>query len=270
MTRFLTVPDELLEAADAAVDYFKHRGYRIAIEKREPGFPFVPAIVGKRRPSTVIVEVASDFSDERMQQWCRFGRSCSADTQVCLVVPTNSPALAKLEMIRAARVGLYVVNQNRSINEIIPPHDLAMIMELPPLYQARPPIRRALGPAYEQIDRGQWREAFETACVALEFELRKYLWHSLHVKRLIIVNKAGVARQFSKQQITRATLGRVAVLLNSATPHNQIDSLLDTNIPLINRHRIDVAHYKFRREAALRRHVGRHMWSIFQCLDEML
>ncbi len=270
MARFLTVPDELLEAADAAVDYFKQHGYRIVVEKREPGFPFVPAFVGKRRPSTVIVEVASDFSDERMQQWCRFGRSCSADTQVCLVLPTRSRALTNLEEIRAARVGLYVVNQNNTISEILPPHDLAMIMELPPLAQARPAIRRLLGPAYEQIDRGHWREAFETACVALEFELRKYLWHALSVTRLTIVNRAGLARTFSKQQIMKATLGRVAVLLNSATPHNQVDALLDTNVPLINRQRIDVAHYKFRREAALRRHVGRHMWSIFQCLDEML
>jgi hypothetical protein len=161
-------------------------------------------------------------------------------------------------------------DQNKTISEIIPPHDLAMIMELPPLDQARPPIRRALGPAYEQIDRGQWREAFETACVALEFELRKYLWHSLFVKRLTIVDKAGITRPFAKKKIMKATLGRVAVLLNSATPHNQLDALLDTNVPLINRQRIDVAHYKFRREAALRRNVGRHMWSIFQCLDELL
>lgn len=273
MPDFLTIPDELIKVAEAAIAYYEQSGYRVKIEWRAPGFPFVPAFVAVRRPSTIIVEVASDFQADRMQKWCRFGRSCSGDTQVTLFVPANSTVLSKLELIQPLHIGLCIANPAGHVQEILAPHDLAMIMDLPVLAEAKAAVRRVLGPAYEQIDRGHWREAFETACVALETEARRYLWRALSggpPPRLTVLNKKGIPRQVKKKEVMKSTLGGVADLLNSTTPHNQMDALLATTIPLINRQRVDVAHFKYRREVALRKHVRQHMWAIYQCLEEML
>ncbi len=269
MAKFLTVPDELVETAQAASDYFAATGYRVRVEHREAGYPFVPALVVSRRPTTVIVEVSSDIDKARLKTWCQFARSCASDTQVCLVTTGDSPAAAKAQELRELKVGMLTLGPNRLLQEILPRHDLAMQMELPELANAKPAVRRALGPAYEQIDRGMWREAFETACLALETQSRAYLWTALERKRLQLIKKSGVPIKIKKSDVMNGTLGKLAWLIERAYPHNHVDALLATTLPRINKNRVDVAHYKYRREQALRRNVGKHMWAIFQCLGEM-
>ncbi len=77
MAKYLTIPDELLSAAEATESYFRTRGYRVKREHRELAFPYVPAFTAVRTPTRIIVEIQSEIKLERVRQWTRYCKSCT-------------------------------------------------------------------------------------------------------------------------------------------------------------------------------------------------
>src|SRR5574341_1072522 len=211
MTRpFLTVAEELLEHAECAADYFEEHGYAVEVEQSEIGYPYTPTLRCERTPTTMLVEVYGSILHQRIGAWSRYGRSCSGDTRVAIILPSDVSRLATDESkLRELGVGLYV-SDGRRCEEAIVPRDLAINVELPELRTLPPAMRPVLGPVYEQFNRSQWREGFEEACKAVEVHARNYLWAGISSGRVVLVTPGGTQRPLRKEQVDRMTIGQLA------------------------------------------------------------
>ena len=128
-------------------------------------------------------------------------------------------------------------------------------------------MRKALGSAYEQFERGQWRESFEEACKALESMAKPYLSNAIHAGRLKI-SEGGVVKNPTVAGIKRMTLGQLANAYSKAQPQNATDAVLHQTLAAINPARVGVAHNvnAAKTERQLRKNVGAHMHAIVQAL----
>lgn len=268
MADFLTVPDKLIEIAEAAERHFKSKGFSVRREKQDLSYPATPALYCVRRPTTLFVDVASKFEERRLSSWGSFAQSMSSDTQVALVTPERSQLLARVSWFSQNKIGLYEFKSG-VISEIIPPQDLAFQVSLPNLAHAKSATRKSLGPAFDQILRGHWREGFESACQALEALSRRHLIDGLKGPRLQFRDKTGKTVTVTKARVEKATLGAVGTLLTQASPMNAKDAVLQKAILRINAARIDVAHKKYAREATLRKNVGALIWIIYNAIEEV-
>jgi hypothetical protein len=144
----------------------------------------------------------------RLRTWVAYGRSCSADTRVALAGFAADISGEDVMQLRDLGVGLYSIGENRQLLEAVSPIDLAVNIDPPDLSNYSKRIRKALGGAYEHIERGQWREGFEAACVALETNARAYLKNSVESGRISFRNISGSARTFTATRIEKMTLRR--------------------------------------------------------------
>jgi hypothetical protein len=272
--QFNTIPEELLALADIATTYFQGHGYTVAVEKADVGFPFTPALFCKRNRTTLIVEIDSRVQRERIQNWVSYGRSYGKDFRITLCLPNETALQDHDELeLKTLGVGCYVLRDD-NIFELLPPNDLAFNVILPSLNDLPMKVRQLLGPAYEQFERAQWREGFETACQAFEDEARRYL--KRHMKRgatgrIDIITKRGISNP-SDMQINNMTMGQLAKTFAGIQIKNKADSDISKTLNTINRDRIGVVHKRNAKatERRLRENVGRHMWSLIAALKQAI
>jgi hypothetical protein len=272
--QFNTIPEELLDLANVAVMHFQGHGFSVSIEKTDLGFPFTPAFLCKRYRTTMIVEVDSKVQHERIQSWVSYGRSYGRDFRIALCLSDNAVLPNHDEIrLRSLGVGCYVLRGD-SIFELLPPSDLALNVILPDLGEMPRKVRELLGSAYEQFDRTQWREGFETACQAFEDEARRYL--KRHIRRgksgrIDIATSKGIANP-SHTQINKMTMGQLATTFSRIQIQNKADSDISKTLSAINKDRVSVVHKKNAQttERRLRENVGRHMWSLVAALKQAI
>src|SRR5437016_3062497 len=84
---FQTIPDELLEVADAAAEYFDSVGYTVRVEAADLGFPSTPALLCSRQRTRLVVEVDNTVRVPRIEDWAAYGRSAGQDFRVVLCLP---------------------------------------------------------------------------------------------------------------------------------------------------------------------------------------
>jgi hypothetical protein len=266
---FLTVPEELLDTAEQAADYYSTLGYSIGVEKRDLGFPFTPALLCKRKNTTLIVEVDDRIRIERLHKWAAYAKSAGRDTRVILVLPTHAATDAKQEDgLREIGVGLIAANDAGCI-ERVAGRDLALGVELPSLAELPKKVRPLLGPAYEQFARSQWREGFEEACQAFEAGARRYLKAGIRSGRVVIQTKKGPLQPGA---VDKFTMGQLADIFTKIQHQNRADAIIGQTLKAVNKDRVGVAHKKAlkRTENRLRGNVGRHMWSLVEALTELV
>jgi hypothetical protein len=269
--KFKTIADELLAHAEAVADYFENRGFTVRVESSELGFPYTPTLLCRRSPTTIIVEVDGQIRKDRLEAWVRYGRSCGRDTRLAVCLPWTITILAEENAsLRQKGIGLYLVFDDR-LDEHIAPSDLALNVQLPDSNTLSPAVRRALGPAYEQFQRTQWREGFEEACQALENEARRYLKKWTRTGRIKILRKRGPVT-LTNPQIDKMTMGQLAETFKHIQAQNHADSIIGQALVTINRDRVGVAHHKRRKvtERRLRANVGTHMWTIVAAMKELV
>lgn len=269
---FQTVPTDLVEHAEAMREYFNTLGYKIKTEPRELGYPNTPAIVCQRTHTTVVIEVCSKINMATLREWVAYCKSSFTDTRIALCVPSESAHkyLAKHQAeCQQKGIGVYVC-ENTQVNEWLAPHDISLNLELPDISNLPKGIRKALGSAYEQFERGQWRESFEEACKALESKAKPYLIKAINVGRLKIY-ESGVVKNPTVKQINKMTLGQLANAYSKAQPQNATDSVLHQTLAAINPARVGVAHKvnAAKTERQLRKNVGTHMHAIVQALKHL-
>ena len=276
MTRrdYLTVPDELLELSDAIGDGLELRGYRVSIEPRSLGYPYVPTFVGSRERgrTTLVVEVVREIPLARVDEWVRFAKSSSRDTRVAIGMGADVNRTAREDRyIRDQGVGLYVPLETGSLMEVAPPQDLPMNLQLPNPSAMHSKVRAVLGPAYEQFERSNWREGFGDACQVVEAHSRRYLKKGLASGRinLVSVGKAGIP---SSADIDAMTLGQLGAVFRRVQAPNRADATIASALLRLNPDRIGEAHLKSQAatERRLRRNVGRHMWIVADALRALL
>jgi len=267
---FLTVSIDLVEHAESAARFFANNGYKVKREHFEVGFPNRPTLVCARHGTTLIVEVTAKLSRKALQDWTRYASSCNADTQFAICVPTSRQVSgSEMEMLQEFRAGLYVAAANE-VRERIAPVDLALKMFLPDIETLPTRVRRLVGPVYEQVTRGQWREAFKKATQVLEERCRRYLKAEALSSnpRIIVIGKKGVPRQLTATSIDRLSLGQLADAFAAIQKPNQTDTLVGQVLATINPDRVNLTHFEgdTRKEKKLRANVGQHMWRILAAL----
>jgi hypothetical protein len=268
MGKYLTIPDELLGVAERAETYFRDRGYRVKIENRDLAYPYVPAFTAARSPTSLIVEVQSTISLDRVDQWVRYCKSCTKDMRFATCVPAGIELPTSMVMaLRRNGIGLY--STNHDVMEILAPTDQAVALQLPELRGFSAAIRDMLGPSYEKCGRGDWREGFEDACQAFETEARAHLKRGS--KRIKVLDKKGNVIKLTAKRIDKMTIGQLAHQYAQIQSPNYLDSQIAQTLTAINPDRIGVVHKKRkgRAETSLRKNVGHLMWTIINCVVEM-
>jgi hypothetical protein len=169
---FISCPEHLLSSAIAYGEWIQSRGYRVAIEPFDLEYPYTPHFRAKRHKETLFVEVMDDLDWKRVVAWVRYGKACTTETRF-LVSLIRDRQLSLDEQSRLNDLGAgAVVLGGTSVMEAVPTKDLALNAEPPEL---PPGLKAKLGHAYDQLNRGEWREGFEEACLCLEQEARSYL-----------------------------------------------------------------------------------------------
>lgn len=269
MVDFLTIPDELLAAAEAAYHFHRLAGYAIEVEQREIGFPFTPALVCQRGHETLIVEVVAKLDKTRARRWVTYGRSQQKDTRVTFCAPRSRIDDASVFLATELRVGLLAVNgQSLSVAN---PTDLAVPVELPPMEDLPEQLWPYLGGIYQKFASADWRDALGDACQLIEGLSRTYLSDGVSTSRIKILDKNGVEKHFSAEQISKMTLGQLAVCFNRIANRNYKDSVLANILPTINPERVGLAHKRADPavEVDVRKKAGNHMHAIIGCLEEL-
>lgn len=240
---YRTIALELVEFADIAADHFDNSGYRVYVEKDELGFPYTPTFLLRRRPTTIILEVANKIEFERLADWARYCKSCGTDTRVAVCLPHTIDISAEgREKLRDARIGLYVSFKDRIVEQLAPA-DLALNVQLPELAAMPQMVRELLGSTYDQFARTHWREGFEDACQVVETEARRYLKKWSKTGRIKVLRKGSPAT-LSATEINRMTMGQLAVTFDRIQAQTHADSTIHKLLAGLNNDRIGVAHHK--------------------------
>jgi hypothetical protein len=268
---FQTVAEELLGVAAATGEWLRDRGYKVKSEHQELGYPFTPTLYGRRAPVTAIVEVDAEVVEANMREWAAFGASRTNDTRIWCAVAAAAKRTGKQDLLlKELGLGLLVVDGER-VEEMIAPLDLAVNLRLPDLKRYPVRLQRTLGPVYEHRDRGEWREAFEEACVTLEDEARRHLWKGVKSGRIVVFGGNGKAQTLSKKAIDKLTMGALADSFGRILKQSHADRVVGDALKELNPTRIDVAHKKKTAggEARLRKNVGAKMWVVIAALREL-
>lgn len=268
---FKTVPEELLGVAAASGEWLRGLGYKVTAERYELGYPFTPTLHGRRTPVTAIVEVDAGISEANLREWAAFGASRTSDTRIWCAVGAGVRRTSKEDLLlKELGIGLLVVDGER-VEEILAPQDLAVRMSLPDLKRYPARLRQKLGSVYERRDRGEWREAFEEACVTLEEEARRHLWKGVKSGRIIVFGANGKPHALTKKAIDKLTMGALADCFGRILKQSHVDRVVGDALKELNPTRIDVAHKRKTAsgEARLRKNVGAKMWVIIAALKEL-
>ena len=244
-------------------------GFRVRAEVGDSAYPEVPALRGTLGAQTYLVEVYYALDLRRVRSWVAYCSSCTKDTRFAICLPASSRIGGdEQQRLKELGVGLYFADSDTA-TEILPAHDLALHMTLPPIdgYPLR--LRRRLSGSYLKFERGDWPESFEDACQALESAAREYLMDGVNSRR---IQFAGRRRPPPVASIARQPLGGLAKLFADITAKNLADSRVAQVLAEVNPDRITVAHYKgdLRRDRRLRENVGPHMHRIVGALKLLL
>jgi hypothetical protein len=267
---YTTVSEWLLEHVRVAEENFEHRGYAVAREKQELGFPYAPTFLSKRQRTKVIVEVWERIQPARMEAWTAFARSATEDTRFAVCLPTATKCTpAEEKFIRDQGIGLYRCGEGELV-EIFAPKDLAINVSLPRLADLPTKVRKLLGSAYELFDRSQWREGFDDACKILENTARKYFQTGCDRGRIKLIQKGKTVIP-SRAAIRKLSLGGLATAFSEIQGQNYTDAIVGKTLDRTNPDRVESTHRKLhlRTEKRLRDHVGHHMWAIIEALKEL-
>lgn len=268
--KFQTVADDLIPCAFAISDHLTTHGYKVRAELPDHAAPFTPTITATRDSTTLHVEVVGTVDVERLREWVAYGKSVMRDTRlaVCTLVTTNVQA-GTITDLRRLGIGLFLFD-GTTVAESAQAGDLAMNVELPKLSKQPQRVRELLGHAYEQFHRGEWREAFESACNALEEEARRYFTHWSRTGRIKVPSKKG-PKQMTAAEIKGLSLGQLAVAFRNILTPNLLDVAIEQALTKINPDRVERTHRRRdkRTENRLRKNVGQHMWLIASILRQM-
>lgn len=268
---YQTLALELFECADRVADELERRGYQIRVEHTDLGCPFVPTLFCSRGSTTLMVEVTSQISQDRLSDLTRYGKSCGRDTRVALCLPSSSTvAAAEQAKLQAQGIGLFFASA-AEILQPLQPQDLALNLLLPERGSLSPTVRAVLGPAYDHFEQGTWREGFDEACQAFEVEARRYLKKWTKTNRVLITTNKGPTK-LALKTIDKLTMGALARTFGKIQIQTALDVQIWKTLKAINTDRVAAAHHKAKKtsETRLRKNVGRDMWAIIKALKDML
>ena len=271
---FLTVAEEIIELADTCVDAFESEGYTVTIEDRSlPEAPYLPTLTCQRGNARMFVEVCETLPERAvLREWTAFCKSQSSDTRFALAVSEGCQLSEDPEYLVSEGIGVFFIGAIGSLKEIHQARDQGMAIDLPVLTSYPNEVRAALGEAWDELRRGNWREGFDAACVVFESEVRVYVIRHLEHGRLTFVKSSGKPYTPTEADINRKTMGQLVRLLDEIATPNHGDSVLHGLLRGLNPDRILVAHQRRSPDAEkkLREAVPQHLWRIVRGVAEAL
>jgi hypothetical protein len=269
---FKTVPDELLHVAEAAEAHFLEMGFDVAVEEREIGFPFVPALVCRQRHEVLIVDVFSAVDFSRVDLWTRYCMSQAEDTRYCAIVRTQGAIDQKtMKYVTENRLGLGM-HDDHELVMVRQAGDLAVHVRLPEIKTLPRKLRPLLAPAFQKIRDGDWRDGLGDAYLEVEQRAREYLTEEMNTGRVSIVRGKAIPRFLTTKDIERMTLGQLAIAFSEIQKKNQKDSLILSTLTMINETRKGLAHSRRQSkvEGELRLRIGRNIYAVIACLEQIV
>lgn len=265
---FLTLPDELQSLANDLLVDLTRRGYACEVEPSSLLLPATPTISAKRGHEIHHILVRQGLSQEEIGKWFGYACSCTADTRFSICCPEeNSIPANQIASLRTKRIGLSIKIAS-GFQVASEARDLAFHARAPERETLKPKVRALLGEAFDRLDDGDWRPAFEDACTVLEEECRSYLLTNLRMGR--VKYKAGKKiKTPTEKQIRKMTMGALRDAFCKMISQNQIEANLCTALTKLNPDRVRRAHKRraAQVETALRRRVGPHFWMISNALS---
>lgn len=270
---FRTIPDELLHVAADAHNHFLEQGYDVVIEKREVGFPYMPALTCRRLHETLIVEVSSSLDEERTDMWLRYCKSQTSDSRFCAVLRSKEDLPQHtVNFAVDNRFGLLVHNDER-LMELRPAADLAVHVALPEVKRLQARVRPLLAPAFQKVRDGDWRDGLNHAYLEVEQHARDYLRGGIAAGRITAfrTRRSGALDLILAAEVDRMTLGQLKNAFNSIQNQTHRDALIATTLAMILETRNGLAHGRRARavEERLRAEVGQNMYAVITCLEEL-
>jgi hypothetical protein len=265
---YQTIGADLVDHAEITVKHFRGAGYTVRREIYETDFPASATLLCRRGHARVIVEIHAKVNMTNIEQWVRYAQSCSADTQIALVVPDGVPP-KKETKLREMKVGLYI-SDSVKLTEKCSPRDLALRAALPELKSAK--LRKLFGEAFGKFEGPDWRDGFGDAAEVVEEEARRYLKAGVKDGRLIVLDKTGHPKPPTAKQINRMTMGQLKDTFARVVTLNQADSIVYEVLDQVNPERIEKVHKKLTKvaEKKLRENVGQHMWRLVKAMRAMI
>ncbi len=265
---FITLPDELQGLANDLLAELGRRGYAYEVEPNSLLLPATPTVLAKRGHETHYLLVRQEVSSEEVDKWFGYACSCTTDTRISICCPRdNSIAANQTAALRAKRIGLTIAAAN-GFQLASEARDLAFHARAPDRGTLKPRVRELLGEAFDRLDDGDWRPAFEDACTVLEEECRNYLLQSQKMGR-VKYKSGNKIKTPTPKQIRKMTMGALKDTFCKMVSQNQTDANLCTALTKLNPDRVRRAHNRRARqsESALRRRVGTHFWMISNALS---
>jgi hypothetical protein len=266
-TDFLTLPDELQSLANELLLHLSRRGYAPKKEPNSLTLPATPTIMATRGHETHYFLVRQKVSSPELDTWYRYACSCTTDTRITFCCPENSAVgLAQVGSLREQRIGL-TIRSIRGFDITSEARDLAFHAHAPERAGLKPKVRELLGEAFDRLEAGDWRPAFEDACTTLEEQCMKYLLTKLKMGGVKYKSGSKIKMPTDKQ-IKKMTIGAMKDVFCKMINQNQLEANLCAALTKLNPDRIRRAHTRSAvgSEAALRKRVGTHMWLISNAL----
>jgi hypothetical protein len=266
-SEFLTLPDELQKLASDLLSYLSRRGYTHRKEPNSLGLPATPTVIATRGHETHYFIVRQDIAPAEVDNWFRYACSCTTDTRITFCCPENNTiTVAEVTSVRNQRIGL-TVRTATGFDVTSEARDLAFHAHAPDRASLKPEVRELLGEAFDRLEAGDWRPAFEDACTVLEERCKIYLLTKAKMGGVKYKLGSTIKNPTSKN-IRKMTLGAMKDVFCRMVNQNQVEANLCRALTKLNPDRIRRAHTRHERssEAALRRRVGPHFWLITNAL----
>lgn len=257
---FVLVPDDLLSFVVRYGQWLESQGYRLSVEPSDLEYPATPVFRGHRNAGEdYFYEVSSVVDLKRAEEWVKYGRASQRDTRFVVAIAGDKPVpMATLTKLAELKVGLDVI-ADTTISPVSAPHDLSLNVDFPALPTG---LRRTLGHAKDLWSRGEWKEAYEDACMVLTTKACEYLQKAVKTQRVTFVGANGKPINYTEAQIGKMTLGQLERAFAEIAAPTQNESRATQAMARINPNRVTVAHFKHKsgkRLQDLRSKVGKDL-----------
>lgn len=268
---FRTVGTELEDAANAAVRYFREKGYSAVVEPSEFEYPSTPTMRCKRGSSTVLIEAAIAIRLDVVEAWAAYAKSRSESTSIGFLVAEPPGVTSEVLLaLKQRNVGLFSFGAGEIV-ELLPAQDLTVAVQLPPLASLKPAAARLIRPCFEKIERGEWLDGFRDSCQVLELLAVKHLKDGVQRGRLTFRNKNGAAITYSLKRIGKLPQGALAQAFAEIVTPIQTDVIYQKALASTNPDRVMAVHKtaRARNSSRFRATVGKHLWTIVSALRQV-
>lgn len=269
MIKFLTITSDLEYVANSVFSHFDGDGFHCEVEPKQLEYPERPIATAEHGGETTIILAVSSLDEKQIAKWVQCAKSMISPTKLMFALPIANVD-GGVATARALGVGVASVDDNSICTIIHGGRDLTFDVHLPDTTDDKRELKRLLSPSYVKFDQGDWRDAYEEACICLEQVAREYFEDAVTSGRLATQTKSGKTNTPTAKKIQTMTIGTLHKTFSIARNSNSTDQMVVDTLGKINGARIGVAHRRRMGENEWRAFVKPNMHAIVNCLRNIV